>query len=195
MKEKEFRAAIPSKDTYTNNIQIDKKYLISHTTFFKQYEYNEVNKIMIDICMKIFDMAYQSGGKEAGAILNIGTGEYSIHEATRYGSIDFADDENADYYKLSSNSNNYSCIFIHTHNSIEGFSLTDIRTFVLDDKAIAIVVIKADASINIMIKDINKNYEKLKEYLGNIYNFNFMTPEIREEIQKYDLFEGSLSHD
>jgi hypothetical protein len=189
-----FNASIPDKSVYVNRMDITKIDTISNTIFFDNIKIQNITDILIDVCKRIFLEAYNNEGREAGAIINIHTGELAIHKATMYNAVDFNDDYDADYYKIAQNSSKNSCIVIHTHNNYQGFSLVDIKTFLSDDMTVCIMVIKADASINIMVKPRN-NYSKIIKYLEEIYKFDVITPDIREMLKNYGLIERSLKHD
>ena len=119
-----YKARIPSGEKYINNIEIDHINRLDTAQFFDEDtpRNQEINNILIQICKEVLIESYEKGGREAGAVINIHTKEYVLHEATQYGLVDFEEDKNSEYYNIHKNSDNYSCIMIHNHNIKSPFS-------------------------------------------------------------------------
>jgi hypothetical protein len=177
------------REPYKNNMELDKISRIESAKFFdtESPENTAINNALISLCKMIFMEAYNNEGKEAGAVFNIKTKEYAIHDATKYNEVNFKDDLKSDYRKLMDKSADYSYIVLHTHNSVSSFSSTDVRSLVSDDKAIAIIVVTSDANIFILTREKFKNYSEVVEVIDSTYKTNDITSEIKEVMLKNNL--------
>lgn len=190
-----YKARIPSRDKYINNIEIEHISRLDTAQFFdiKTSVTSGINDILIQICKDVITESYEKGGKEAGAVLNIPKKEYALHEATQYGVVDFKEDETSDYYKIHNNSDKYSCILIHNHNTKESFSKQDIYAFIKDESAMAIVVITCNANIFILIKERNKDYSDILNSINSNYKTDYITPDIRKLMIENGLIERKVT--
>lgn len=190
-----YRARIPSKEKYINNIEIENLNRLDTAQFFdiKTQRTQELNNVLIQICKDVLVESYNKGGREAGAIVNIHTKEYVLHEATQYGLVDFEEDKNSEYYNLHKNSDNYSCIMIHTHNTKTGFSAQDVIALLKDKAAIAIIVVTCNANIFILVKEKNKDYSKILSSINSNYKTDFITPDTRKLMIESGLLERKVT--
>lgn len=190
-----YKARIPSRDKYTNNIEIEHIDRLDTAQFFniKNHVTSGINDILIQICKDVFTESYEKGGKEAGAVLNIPKKEYALHEATQYGVVDFKEDETLDYYKIHNNSDKYSCILIHNHNTKGSFSKQDIYAFIKDESVMAIIVITCNANIFILIKERNKDYSDILSSIDSDYKTDYITPDTRKLMIENGLIERKVT--
>lgn len=190
-----YKAHIPSGEKYINNIEIDHINRLDTAQFFDEDtpRNQEINNILIQICKEVLIESYEKGGREAGAVINIHTKEYVLHEATQYGLVDFEEDKNSEYYNIHKNSDNYSCIMIHNHNIKSSFSAQDIVALLRDENAIAIIVITCNANIFILVKEKNKDYSNILKNINSNYKTDFITPDTRKLMTESGLIERKVT--
>lgn len=190
-----YKAHIPSGEKYINNIEIDHINRLDTAQFFDEdtSRNQEINNILIQICKEVLIESYEKGGREAGAVINIHTKEYVLHEATQYGLVDFEEDKNSEYYNIHKNSDNYSCIMIHNHNIKSSFSAQDIVALLRDENAIAIIVITCNANIFILVKEKNKDYSNILKNINSNYKTDFITPDTRKLMTESGLIERKVT--
>lgn len=152
-----------------------------------------INKILIKLCKEVLRESYEKDGREAGAILNINTMEYAIHEATKYTTLDFAEDELVDYHLIHDNADIGSCIIIHNHNDASSFSARDVLSLVDDIKTIGIIVITSRCSINIITKDRHTDYSEVSDCIRDNYKVSVITPDIRNMMKSKGLIERRVT--
>lgn len=190
-----FKARIPNRDKYINNIEIENLDRLDTAKFFdvSNGKNNIVNNTLIQICKDVLTESYEKGGREAGAILNITNGMYALHEATQYGVVDFKEDTTADYYRVHDDSDKHSCIMIHNHNTKTSFSAQDIVSLLGDDKVIAIVVVTCNCNIFILIKERYKDYTDVITNINSNYKTDYITPDTRELMIENGLIERKVT--
>lgn len=190
-----YKARIPSGEKYINNIEIDHIDRLDTAQFFdvNNPRNQEINNVLIQICKDVLIESYEKGGREAGAVLNIHTKEYVLHEATQYGLVDFEEDKNSEYYNIHKNSDNYSCIMIHNHNTKSSFSAQDIVALLRDENAIAIIVVTCNANIFILVKEKNKDYSNILKNIDSNYKTDFITPNTRKLMIESGLIERKVT--
>lgn len=185
----DYQAHITREEDQKNNMNISKVYKIDGTKFFEDVErFEDLNNVLIDICKKVFIDAYNSGGKEAGAIFNLRTLEYDFKKAYKYDSISFKSKLNdTDICEsILDKAHKHECVTIHTHNSVGTFSIQDILSLLRNDKVCTIVLVDSDANIKILCKDINTNYSALENYLLN-YFVDYIDNTIYNQLKQYKL--------
>lgn len=175
---REYRARIVREEEQVNNMDISKIYKISTAKFFDNIEYfRELNNVLINLCKEVFTNSYNSGGKEAGAILNLRTLEYGVKKPKYFDRINFCDCDD-ECKRIDKQSGNNECVTIHTHNSVSTFSLVDLTTLLTSESTLAMVVVDSDANIHIMIKDANRDYTKFLAKISEYSWTDIIYPEI-----------------
>lgn len=190
-----FQARIPSRENYVNHIEIENIDRLDTAQFFDvdSPENRVTNNKLIQICKDIFKESYEKGGKEAGAIINVITGEHAIHEATRYNTISFVEDTEAAYYHLYKQSTDYSCIVMHTHNAPSSFSLQDVGALLSDTTTIAIVVVTSVGHINMLVKDPKTDYSEILDEFESYYKTDCIRPDARKLMESKGLIERRVT--
>lgn len=185
-----YKAHITRPEDQVNNMDITQISRIDTAKFFENNNLKELNTLLIDVCKHVFIEAYNNGGKEAGAVLNLDNLRYGYKKATRYFYISFNDNrtnDDNDCYKILSEAEGCSCVTIHTHNGTSYFSVSDIMSLIKDKKVIAIIVITSKADIYVLCADKVKMYSELENYIYDM-NEDFITPELRKIMEEYGLF-------
>lgn len=174
----DYKAHITRPEDQVNNMDITQISRIDTAKFFKSSNLKELNRLLINICKHVFIEAYNNAGKEAGAVLNIKTKKYEYKEALQYSKINFKDIE------ILKDADVYSCITFHTHPDISIFSIQDVKNLLEDKVVRAIVLVNAACNIFVLVKDPNKDYNELIDYLYSQFH-DFLA---REDINKMEEF-------
>lgn len=165
---REYKARIIREEDRVNNMDINKINKIDSAKFFDNIKYfRELNDMLINLCKEVFINSYNSGGKEAGAIINLRTLEYGVKTPKYFDRINFCDCDD-ECKRIDNQSGNNECVTIHTHNSVSTFSLIDLTTLLISDSTLAMILIDSEANVYVMVKDVNRNYNnfisKIQEY-------------------------------
>ena len=176
---REYRARIIRPEDRVNNMDITQIDKINSAKFFNDNKFSSLNNLLIDICKEVFKEAYRKNGREAGAVINLDTLDYTYKKAALYDRVSFEQcNEDNGCYEILHNATKCSCVTIHTHNDISYFSVSDIISLISDIKVRAIVVITSAADVYVLCADNVKNYKTVRDYIDNMLE-DFITPELR----------------
>ena len=180
----DYRVHITREEDQKNNMNISKIYKIDNTKFFDNVErFEELNNALIDICKQVFTGAYNSGGKEAGAILNLRTLEYDFKKPKYFNKINFYDSDD-ECHRLIDASHSNECITIHTHNNVSTFSLIDLIALLSSDNTISMILVDSEANISLMTKNATIDYTKMTYEIKMKYSWtDIIYPEVYDMIK------------